>query len=359
MMKKKWMGLLAVTLALTTAGLSPAALAAGKYKDVTADAWFAPALDSFSSVGLISGYPDGTFQADNTVTRAEFITILYNIMDRPAVEGVTTGFSDVEGTWFEKQVKYAVQAKLFDNVAWSGKFDADQPVNRGEAAVLIWNLIGDDSFRNITPDDRIFPNYFVFDTKANMPFTDALDAPRFTKYDVAQLYTRGVVHGFPDNTYRYGQSITRAEATLLLQTALKKVEYPKIAPPVVYNATTNVNNLIDLGDGTYSFGNIYLDKYKRGGRTEEQIITDTRKFLNARVIPSGNKVTVKVPDTGTDDVWWTIGTYNGRGAYQETFSNDGAVNVEMFSRINAQVLVEAYLVYRDGTWKAEYHFTTK
>ncbi len=43
-----------------------------RYTDVPADAWYAYDLDLLTELGLIGGYPDGTFRPDEAITRAEF-----------------------------------------------------------------------------------------------------------------------------------------------------------------------------------------------------------------------------------------------------------------------------------------------
>lgn len=49
------------------------------FSDVSPDAWYAEEVDYVTDLGLMSGYPDGTFKPDKGLTRAEMAQILYNI----------------------------------------------------------------------------------------------------------------------------------------------------------------------------------------------------------------------------------------------------------------------------------------
>ena len=49
------------------------------FTDVKPDAWYAEEVDYVTDMGLMSGYPDGTFKPDKGLTRAEMAQILYNM----------------------------------------------------------------------------------------------------------------------------------------------------------------------------------------------------------------------------------------------------------------------------------------
>ena len=54
----------------------------------------------YSDLGLVNGYPDGTFRPDVTLTRAE-ATVLFGKLNLPAINGKQTDFRDIAKTdWF-------------------------------------------------------------------------------------------------------------------------------------------------------------------------------------------------------------------------------------------------------------------
>ena len=46
------------------------------YSDVPAGLWYSTSVATLSSMGVITGYPDGTFRPTANITRAEFATLL-------------------------------------------------------------------------------------------------------------------------------------------------------------------------------------------------------------------------------------------------------------------------------------------
>ena len=53
-----------------------------RYSDVAATSWYNTAVSTLSSMGIITGYPDGTFDPQRDITRAETITLVNRILNR-------------------------------------------------------------------------------------------------------------------------------------------------------------------------------------------------------------------------------------------------------------------------------------
>ena len=53
-----------------------AAPTGGYFSDVAAGAWYAQDVEAMASMGLVAGFPDGTFRPDQTVTQEEFLTVM-------------------------------------------------------------------------------------------------------------------------------------------------------------------------------------------------------------------------------------------------------------------------------------------
>lgn len=62
----------------------------------TAGHWAAADIARAAELGLIGGYEDGTFKPDNSLTRAQLVTILYRLAGRPAVSAAAP-FTDLGG----------------------------------------------------------------------------------------------------------------------------------------------------------------------------------------------------------------------------------------------------------------------
>ena len=46
------------------------------FSDVNQSSWYYDDLNKLSTLGIVNGYPDGTFKPENTLTRGEFIKML-------------------------------------------------------------------------------------------------------------------------------------------------------------------------------------------------------------------------------------------------------------------------------------------
>ncbi|MBI4975295.1 S-layer homology domain-containing protein [Candidatus Peregrinibacteria bacterium] len=82
------------------------------FSDVTDKTDYKKAIDWMAKNGVINGYPDGTFQADKCVNRAEFLKMLFNTLEIPTSKPSTNSFPDVnKDAWFAGYVAEAKDRK--------------------------------------------------------------------------------------------------------------------------------------------------------------------------------------------------------------------------------------------------------
>lgn len=98
---------------------------ASKFYDVPQGNWAVPYIAYVAAQGIVSGYPDGSFGAFNTITYAEALTIL----------GRMLGYTEetVGAYWPSNYVDAAQSVGLTDGMT----VDANMPINRAIASVLI------------------------------------------------------------------------------------------------------------------------------------------------------------------------------------------------------------------------------
>lgn len=110
------------------------------FSDVPEDAWYARAVQSLASLGIVSGVGDGRFLPDRPITRAEFMVLAMGFA-KPAA-GDAKAFSDVrESDWFYDAVTNASRYGWIQGNA-DGSFGPDQPVTRAQAAVMANRMLG-------------------------------------------------------------------------------------------------------------------------------------------------------------------------------------------------------------------------
>ncbi len=104
------------------------------YSDVSGTAWYAAAVSTLSKMGVISGYPDGTFRPNAPITRAEFAAMIARFDE--TAKSADTPFIDISGHWAENAI-----GKAYGNgwVEGSSKtvFCPESNLTRAETATLL------------------------------------------------------------------------------------------------------------------------------------------------------------------------------------------------------------------------------
>jgi hypothetical protein len=156
-MKKKLSSLLVFALVLTM--LAPAFAFAATPADVKGTA-YAGAVTELSALGVLGGYPDGTFKPDNTITRAEFAKVVaYAAGFASAAEflgGQSTNFNDVKASHWASGYIAVATSKGFLKGYPDGTFKPENKVTYAEAVTVLLRVLGyNDSLTGTWPSDYI------------------------------------------------------------------------------------------------------------------------------------------------------------------------------------------------------------
>jgi len=124
-------------------GLLPTAAAAASFSDIDGH-WAEEQIKAWLQKGLIKGYPDGTFRPDQPVTRAELAAFANRALGLYLVEeGAEEVFSDVPaGAWYFADVAAAVDFEYLSGYD-DGTFRPNDTITRQEAAVMLAELMGE------------------------------------------------------------------------------------------------------------------------------------------------------------------------------------------------------------------------
>ena len=131
-----------------------------RYSDVAATSWYNTAVSTLSSMGIITGYPDGTFRPNAAITRAEFAAIAArfdNDGDKTAAK-----FSDIATHWAKDEISIAY------NNGWitgypDGTFGPQRDITRAETMTLVNRVLN----RLPETEDDLLPNMTVWTDNAN------------------------------------------------------------------------------------------------------------------------------------------------------------------------------------------------
>ena len=131
-----------------------------RYSDVAATSWYNTAVSTLSSMGIITGYPDGTFRPNAAITRAEFAAIAArfdNDGDKTAAK-----FSDIANHWAKDEISIAY------NNGWitgypNGTFGPQRDITRAETMTLVNRVLD----RKPETEDDLLPDMVTWTDNAD------------------------------------------------------------------------------------------------------------------------------------------------------------------------------------------------
>ena len=110
------------------------------FSDVPDGAWYADAVETLASLGMFTGYPDGTFHPNSTITRAEFAAAALSFADM--APSARCSFPDVSAQdWFYPYVASAAEYGWIGGYP-DGTFHPSGSITRAEVAVIVNHMLG-------------------------------------------------------------------------------------------------------------------------------------------------------------------------------------------------------------------------
>ncbi len=170
--------------------------------------WAIDNINSLMAMGAISGYPDGTFRPDHTITRAEFVSVLVQAFKLENMDG--KNFNDTAGHWSEDYITTATAHGLVNGYE-DGAFGPEDLITREQMAVLIVKAA------ELSP------------STGGLQFADSDRISGWAGEAVATAARYGILNGYPGNTFQPQGSATRAEAVTVIVNALTMPDGVEVA----------------------------------------------------------------------------------------------------------------------------------
>ncbi len=105
------------------------------FADVAEGKWYTESVLQMAELGAVAGFPDGTFQPDGTVTRAQVANVLFKLSGGIPVNYLMT-FSDVnQSAWYAEGIRWAASQKIVTGA--DGMFRPNDAVTRQDLAVML------------------------------------------------------------------------------------------------------------------------------------------------------------------------------------------------------------------------------
>jgi hypothetical protein len=167
-----------------------------EYPDIGSH-WAHDCIAALLQHGIIHGYPDGTIRPDNYITRAEAAVLVANALKLGEKEG-TLPYVDPIPAWAQGYILSATEKDVFEGYP-GNVFNPDSYITREEmAAVLI----------------RAFDKKAIDGTE--LIFKDTDDIGKWAEEYVKAGVDNSVITGYPDNTFKPEDKVTRAEAFTMI-----------------------------------------------------------------------------------------------------------------------------------------------
>ncbi|MGB9663091.1 MAG: S-layer homology domain-containing protein [Moorellaceae bacterium] len=168
--------------------------------------WAAGTVGRLASRGIVYGYHDGTFKPENGISRAEAATMLARALKLTPSKEEDLKFTDSAAipVWARESVAaVAKEGLVLGHLQLDGTvtFEPDREISRMEMIVLVQRIL-EKKIASVTPRE--------------LGFADADTIPDSARESVGAAAAKGVIVGYPDNTFQAHKPITRAEAATMV-----------------------------------------------------------------------------------------------------------------------------------------------
>ena len=174
------------------------------FSDVTAGAWYYENVMGAAENGYVSGYPDGTFKPMQSVTRAEFASMIAKAMGYDSDPDAGSAYPDVaDDHWAKAAINFCAQNDIINGYD-DGTFQPNKAITRQEAAAIL---------------NKAFELSVKYGVSTDL-FPDNSSIAAWASDHVYAAKASGLMKGYEeDGTFRPNNQITRAEAASIFMNA--------------------------------------------------------------------------------------------------------------------------------------------
>ena len=285
--------------------------------------WAQATFKKWIDKGWLSGYPDGTYRPDNTLTRAEFMRFLNIEMGYTEAIGNVSAYTDVKpGDWFYNDISIAVNKGYISGVSSTKMAPNDNITN--EQAISIVSRIN---------------NFESGDVSVLASVKDSSDISSWASQSVASAISSGYVAGDKGSLHPQ-KNITRAEAIALLDrtyTGERIYSFPGTYGPATGVLYAKDNVTITVPDITIRNMNIAKDLTVAQSVGEGAVHVDSVR-VNGDTYVNGGGVNSIYFNNFTSNNWVYVERERGSDTVRLVLTGDSNANVEL--RTNAIIVTQ-------------------
>ncbi len=195
--------------------------------------WAEKDIRELVGIGAITGYPDGTYRPEGTITRAEFSSVLRGALGLEEAAGAT--FPDIVDHWGQGRIEALILAGVIDTDLYGPHYRPDGSITREEIAMMTVRMLGE------------------MTGATEIPFIDAATVGEGFHPYVAEAYAQEIIFGYPDDTFRPRGTATRAEAAVMAIRALRILGMTGEEAPTIVSFSSDQDSLIAGATATLSW----------------------------------------------------------------------------------------------------------
>ena len=175
------------------------------FKDVSEAHWAYKAISKIKEKGLIYGKSVDYFAPEDSLTRAELVTLINRIIESEELDLsvkinsnsiINKKYTDLNGHWAREDIEKLTQYQIIEGYE-DGSFKPDKSISRAEVAKIINKMLK-------KPE-----------VEEKCVFVD-LEKTHWSYRNIANLSGYGLINGYEDGTFRPEGGITRAEISKII-----------------------------------------------------------------------------------------------------------------------------------------------
>ena len=190
--------------------------------------WASDTLQEWWTKGWIHGYPDGTFRPNSNISRAEFISLVNQALSLSIPGDIS--FRDIrQKDWAYEAIAIAYRAGYVKGYE-DGTIRPNQAVSREEAAFMVHTLL-----------------QLEGSNSGVSRFRDAAGFADWSQAAIGALTAEGIMSGYPDGMFRPRNKITRVEAIVTLNNAMRNAATKRAktyTQPGEFGSTSGIPSIV-------------------------------------------------------------------------------------------------------------------
>lgn len=247
--------LFSAALISTLAVVAAAPAANASFSDVPPNYFFVDAINDLAEKEIITGFEDGTFRPNDTLTREQAAIIIARALNLNLEEQYDLVFTDVPTTTFGyKHIAALYNAGIINGVS-KNEFKPYDTVTRGQIAKMLVN-----GFNLTTENSEL------------APFTDITNT--YAEDEINTLYHTGITKGISATQFGFNEQITRGQIAQF-----------------VYNIEYYFDSFYEISADEFGYDFIYGESFDHVGDGAVEFVSyyeDNDKYLYLKPVKEGS-----------------------------------------------------------------------